>query len=72
MDKVIFDDDDKIMPNKKTLYLLNRILNRLFEYENYHIDDMNDYDNPILRLSDNDTMSSEYFVKKEKVSFIRK
>ena len=72
MDKVIFDDDDKILPNKKMFYLLNRILNRLFEYENYHIDDMNDYDNPILRLNDNDTMSSEYFVKKEKVSFFRK
>lgn len=30
---------------------------------------MYDHDNPIIRLSDNDTMEEKYFVKKEEVTW---
>ena len=65
---VLFDDNEDMPNEQKCIYLLNRVLNRLSDYQCYHIDDMYDRDNPMLRLDDFDTMHSKYFIGKELIT----
>lgn len=67
--KVMFDDDEKLDTEKKEVYLLNQILNRLYEYYTSDIRYMFDHDNPIIRLTDSDTMDEKYFIAKEKITW---
>jgi hypothetical protein len=68
IEKIIFDSDDYMAINNKSLYLINRVLNRLHDYYAYEERYIFDHDNPILRLRDDDIMEHEYFVTKEKIS----
>ena len=68
IDKIYFDDNDKMSKLEKQKYLLNRVLNRLYEYSITESKYMFDYDNPIIRLSDYDVMQEEYFISKEEIT----
>ena len=68
IDKIYFDDNDKMSKLEKQKYLLNRVLNRLYEYSITESEYMFDYDNPIIRLSDYDVMQEEYFISKEEIT----
>ena len=68
IDKIYFDDNEKISKLEKQKYLLNRVLNRLYEYCIKESKYMFDYDNPIIRLSDYDVMQEEYFISKEEIT----
>ena len=50
---------------KKKIYIVNQILNRLHYYLFADIRYMSDDENPILRLNDFVTMDNKYFVRKE-------
>lgn len=67
--KVLFDKNDKFTDIQKKLYFLNQVLHRLYDYFFTNNRYMFDHDNPILRLMDNDTMQSTYFVKSEEVTW---
>lgn len=67
--KIMFDDDEKLDTEKKEVYLLNQILNRLYEYHTSDIRYMFDHGNPIIRLTDNDTMDEIYYIAKEKITW---
>ena len=69
LQKIMFDDNEKLGTEQKRLYLLNQILNRLYEYHTSDIRYMFDHDNPIIRLADSDTMDEKYFVTKEKITW---
>lgn len=66
IDKVFFDYNDKLSKDEKQQYLLNQILHRLYDYRVR--ENVFDYDNPILRLSDNDTIKKEYFISREEIT----
>jgi len=68
IEKIIFDSDDYMAINNKSLYLINRVINRLHDYYANEERYIFDHDNPILRLRDDDIMEHEYFVTKEKIS----
>jgi len=68
LDKVLFDDDEKLSNEDKQKYLLSKILYRLYNYTVTEIRYMFDNDNPVLRLADNDTMEEEYFVSSEEIT----
>ena len=68
MDKIIFDDFQTTSQSRKSVYLINRVLNRLSDYDSYHIDYIYDHDNPIIRLGDFDTMDEKHFISKELIS----
>ena len=65
---VYFDEVDSLNTSKKAQYLINKILNRLFDYEDLYIDNISDYQNPGLRLNDDVSMNEKYFVSKEEIS----
>ena len=69
LEKIMFDDDEKLDNKEKEIYLLNQILNRLYEYYTSDIRYMFDHDNPIIRLTDSDTMDEKYFITKEKITW---
>ncbi len=69
LEKIVFDDDEKLNSKEKQVYLLNRILNRLYEYYTLDIEYIFDHENPVIRLADSDTMDEKYFVAKEKISW---
>lgn len=69
LDKIMFDDNEKMEDEKKRVYLLNQILNRLYEYHTSDIRYMFDHENPIIRLQDNDTMDEKYYIKKEEITW---
>lgn len=69
LEKIMFDDDEKLDIKEKEIYLLNQILNRLYEYYTSDIRYMFDHDNPIIRLTDSDTMDEKYFITKEKITW---
>lgn len=69
LEKIMFDDNEKLETEKKRIYLLNQILNRLYEYYSSDIRYMFDHDNPIIRLADDETMPQEYFIKKEEITW---
>lgn len=66
--KVLFDEEEKLSNSSKPLYLINRVLHRLFEYYTTDIRYMFDHDNPIIRLMDDDTMLEQYFISKEEIT----
>ncbi len=68
LEKVLFDDCENLSFEKKQKYLLNRILHRLYDYSVYEPRYMFDHDNPIIRLKDNDTMDSKYFISVEEIT----
>lgn len=65
LEKVMFDDSENLSGKDKQIYLLNRILNRLYEYHTTDIQYMFDHDNPVIRLADDDTMYGKYYITKE-------
>lgn len=65
---VLFDDDETLSCAEKQKYLLNQIINRLYDYAVTGARRMFDHNNPILRLMDNDMMSIEYYVSSEEVT----
>lgn len=68
IDKIVFDDENKLGKVDKQKYLLRQVLNRLYEYSTSESKYMFDHDNPIIRLSDYDVMQEEYFISKEKIT----
>lgn len=69
LERIMFDDNEKLDAEKKAKYLLNQILNRLYEYHTSNIKYMFDHDNPMIRLTDSDTMDEKYYVSKEKITW---
>jgi hypothetical protein len=69
LEKIMFDANEKLNSKEKKIYLLNQILNRLYEYHTTDIRYMFDHANPIIRLADNDTMDKKYFIAKEKITW---
>ena len=69
LEKIMFDDNEKLETEKKVRYLLNQILNRLYEYHTSNVRYMFDHDNPIIRLADSDTMDKKYYVSKEEITW---
>ena len=67
LEMVMFDNNDKLLLDEKRQYLLQQVLSRLYEYEKGDHRYMTDHDNPIIRLSDTDVMSAEFFVSKEEI-----
>lgn len=67
IDKVIFDGTSQLSKEEKQNYLLYQVLGVLFNYVIYR-NDIDDNDNPILRLADNDIMEAKYFKRKEEIS----
>lgn len=65
---VMFDDHDNYSDTLKQRYLLRCILQRLYQYQTSNISYMYDHDNPALRLADDYTVPSEYYVGKEKIT----
>jgi hypothetical protein len=65
LEKVLFDDNDKLSLDEKRKYLLNKIMWRLYDYTDFDPRYAFDHDNPILRLRDDDDMESEYFIASE-------
>lgn len=68
IDKVYFDNKEKLEKLDKQRYLLNQVLHRLYEYSIRESRYMFDHDNPIIRLLDYDVMQEEYFVSKEEIT----
>lgn len=69
LEKIMFDDNEKLSIGEKAIYLLNQVLNRLYEYFSSDIRYMFDHDNPIIRLADTDTMDEKYFMSKEEITW---
>lgn len=69
LEKIMFDDNEKLSVKEKKTYLLNQVLSRLYEYHTSDIRYMFDHENPIIRLTDDDMMDEKYFVTKEKISW---
>lgn len=69
LDRVLFDEKDNLSDDEKKKYLLNQILNRLYEYHTHDIRYMFDHDNPIVRLTDSDTMEERYYIGKEEITW---
>ena len=67
--KVMFDEKDSLAEEQKVKYLLNQILNRLYEYHTHDIRYMFDQENPIIRLTDHDTMDEQYYISKEEITW---
>lgn len=64
IENVIFDGQDDLIVEEKQLHLLNQVAYRLYQYSGdsrY----LCDYDNPILRLKDDDNVSVDYLVSTE-------
>jgi hypothetical protein len=69
LDKVKFDDDENLTLEQKEKFFLNKVLYRLYEYFFSNVEFMHDNDNPVLRLADFDTMTENYFVTREKITY---
>lgn len=65
---VMFDDHDKYSDPLKQRYLLRCVLQRLYQYQTSNLRYMFDHDNPILRLADDYTIPSKYYVGREKIT----
>lgn len=68
IDRVIFDGHNLNSTDLKQRHLIRCVLERLSDYADTDIRNMRDYKNPILRLSDDDILPSNYFVKKERIT----
>ena len=69
LEKIMFDDNEKLDDEEKRIHLLNQILNRLYEYHTSDIRYMFDHENPIIRLTDSDTMDEKYYITKEEITW---
>ena len=69
LEKIMFDDNEKLSIEEKAIYLLNQVLNRLYEYFSSDIRYMFDHDNPIIRLADTDMMDEKDFMSKEEITW---
>lgn len=67
--KVLFDEKDSLSDNQKGKCVLNQILHRLYEYHTHDVRFMFDHENPIIRLTDSDTMNEKYYVTKEEITW---
>lgn len=65
IEKIVFDNSEKLLLEDKYKYLLRKVFCRLYEYSNNRY--MTNPNNPILRISDDDKMQEEYFVSKEEI-----
>ena len=66
---VMFDDHDDYSDALKQRYLLRCVLQRIYQYQISNPRFMYDHDNPILRLADDYTIPSEYYVGREIVAY---
>ncbi|MDO4800586.1 MAG: hypothetical protein Q4A15_00325 [Prevotellaceae bacterium] len=64
---VMFDDHDKYSDTLKQRYLLSCVLQRIYQYQTSKLKSMTDIDNPILRLPDDYTIPSKYYIGREKI-----
>ena len=69
LEKVMFDERDNLTEDEKKKYLLNQVLNRLYEYHTHDIRYMFDHENPMIRLTDSDTMEEKYYIGKEERTY---
>ena len=65
---VLFDDHDQYSDSLKKRHLLRCILQRLHQYQISSLKYMYDHDNPVLRLADDYTIPSQYYVGREKIT----
>ena len=65
---VMFDDHDCYSDSLKKRYLLQCVLQRLHAYQTTSLKYMCDHDNPILRLADDYTIPSQYYVSRQKIT----
>lgn len=65
---IVFDGKDNLDSQEKLIYLLINVLDRLYKHHTSYKNINDDDNNPIIRLSDKDTMKKEYFLKKEEIS----
>ena len=68
IERVFFDSNDKMELADKKVYLINQTMHRLYDYSTQNLKYMFDHENPILRLSDSDSMSEEYFIAREEIT----
>lgn len=66
MSDIIFDDSDKLSGKEKTNYFIIKIFNRLSEYLRYGCD-IDDNDNPIIRLKDDVNVPQDNIFYKEEI-----
>lgn len=65
LDRVLFDDDEKLSGISKEKHIIKCVLQRLDSYRCGDVEYTCDHDNPILRLRDDDILEAEHFVSKE-------
>lgn len=65
---VMFDDHDTYSDSLKQKYLISCVLQRLYQYQTSNPRYMFDHDNPILRLPDDYTIPSNYYVGREMIT----
>ncbi|MHB8128947.1 MAG: hypothetical protein ACYDEX_08110 [Mobilitalea sp.] len=68
LDRVLFDNNDKLPIDEKRKYLLNQVLHRLYDYKVQDIKYIFDNDNPVIRLTDNDTMQEEFCISRTEIT----
>ena len=66
MSDIIFDDSDKLSGKEKPNYFIIKIFNRLSEYLRYGCD-IDDNDNPIIRLKDDVNVPQDNIFYKEEI-----
>lgn len=69
IDMIFFDGHTKMSLEDKKIYIVNQILHRIHDYLYSDIKYMSDNENPILRLSDDITMSEKYYIGKEEITY---
>lgn len=68
IDEVIFDGLEEFDNNKKELYLVTKIFNRLLMYNDSSFAYFSDDDNPIIRMGDNVILPETCMVGREKIT----
>nr|WP_320024776.1 hypothetical protein [uncultured Acetobacterium sp.] len=68
LETVRFDSDENLTDKEKPRYLLNQILYRLYDYSASEGRKIFDYNNPIMRLKENDTMDEQSFISIEEIT----
>ncbi|MBZ0934975.1 hypothetical protein KWK86_004790 [Clostridioides difficile] len=69
LERVIFDDKPELPNEEKPVFLFNRVLSRLYDYYTRCDKYIFDHDNPIIRLSDNDTMPEKFYIAKNIITW---
>ena len=65
---VMFDEHPNYSHSQKQRYLIRCVLQRLAQYQTRNLRNMFDHDNPILRLGDDYTVPSQYYVAREEIT----